>query len=130
MIKINQIYSYVESAINTEYRPVFCSAVRVDAPASFPACYIVEDNHSFIQRNTTINLTDTPLTRNFTVEVFSNKRVKALTEAREIMDDVEIAMKQLGFIETFCGQVDNIDPTIVRIVGRFNRVCGDNDTIE
>lgn len=129
MITVNQIYSYIEAAVNTVERPVYCAAVRVIAPNSFPACYIVEDNHSFVRQNVTINLNDTPLTRNFTVEVFSNKRVNPLSEARDIMDDVEIAMKQLGFVETFCGQVDNADPSIIRIVGRFTRVIGDSDTI-
>ena len=129
MITVNQIYSYIEAAVNTTARPVYCAAVRVNAPNSFPACYIIEDSHSFVRQNVTINFNDTPLSRNFTVEVYSNKRVNALSEAREIMDDVEIAMKQLGFIETFCGQVDNADPSIIRIVGRFTRVIGDSDTI-
>lgn len=130
MVSINQIYDTIESAVNLVGRPVYCASKREPIPESFPACYIVEDDHSFIRSAIPLNFSDAPLTRNFSVEVYSSLTNGALTEAREIMDDVEEVMMQLGFIETYCGQTNNADPSVTRIVGRFTRVFGANDPLE
>lgn len=130
MITLNQIYDYVESAVNTEQRPVFCSSDLEPISDTFPACQIVSLNHTDIQNALPLSFADHETVSKrveFEAHVFSNKQNRALTEAREIMDDVEIAFRQLWFIETACMQSDNVDPSIIHLVARFTRNICDGD---
>lgn len=132
MIRVNQIYDYVESQINLPDRRVYCSSVDEPIPASFPACQIFELSHAQYQNATPLAFASkehVSVRRNFEVHVFSNLKNKALSEARSIMDDVEIAFRQLSFIETTCMQTDNADPNVVNLVARFTRNIGDGDEI-
>lgn len=123
----NSIYSYVADAINTQSRAVYCVGVYEPTPKSFPCAYIHETDHRPMRDAVTLSFTDEQLLGSWEVQVFSNLTDGALSEAYDIMADVEIAFKQLYFIETFCSQVQNIDPSVTRVVARFTRVYGDND---
>lgn len=127
MISRVDIYDYVEARVNTENRPVYCSARLETVPESFPACYIVETQGNSQAMDYTLDFTDEQVRRDFEVQVFSAKQNGALEEAESIMDDVRTAFRTIYFIENFVGRIDNIDPTVVRLVGRFHRVIGASD---
>lgn len=129
MVSRNQIYTYVEDEVNTEYRPVYCASVLEPIPKSFPACFIVEINHYPSRSNIELDFKDEQLVRDFEVHTFSSRMNDALTEAMDIMGDVETAMREIGFIETYCGQANNIDPNVVHVAARFTRIFGGEDTI-
>lgn len=132
MITINQIYDYVESAVNTPDRPVYCASIDEPVPPMYPACQIGEIDHSQIRAATTIRFyaaDSVSVRRDFEAHVYSNKKNGALTEARDIMTDVEDAFRSIGFIETFCGQAGTNDPAVVQIVARFTRNIADGDTL-
>lgn len=133
MITTNQIYSYIESQVNTAGRPVYCSSVSEPVTATFPACQITEIQHYYYRNALPLSFSKNEtvsLQRDFEVHVYSNLKNKALSEARSIMDDVEIAFRQLSFIEIMCMQADNADQSIVHLVARFTRNIGDGDVIE
>lgn len=121
------IYNYIADAIDTDSRHIYCVGVYEPTPSEFPCAYIHETDHRPAQNAVTLGFTDDQAIKSWEVQVFSNLTDGALTEAYDIMDDVEIAFKQLYFIETYCSQVQNIDPSVVRVVARFTRVVGDND---
>ena len=127
MISRVDIYDYVASAVDTVQRPVYCEARLEVAPESFPACYIVETDSASQEWNYTLDFADQQVRRDFEVQVFSNLMDGALAEAESIMDDVRAAFRRLYFIENYVGRTDNVDPTVVRIVGRFHRVIGASD---
>lgn len=127
MISRIDIYNYVASAVDTTERPVYCNARLEVVPESFPACYIVETGGAAEQQNYTLDFKDEQVRRDFEVQVFSNLENGGLVEAETIMDDVRAAFRRLYFIENFVGKTDNIDPALVRIVGRFHRVIGGDD---
>ena len=132
MITLNQVYDYIESAVNTVERPVFCSSVLEPIPDTFPACQILSLNHLDYQRTLPLSFAgheSVSRRMDFEAHVFSNKKNLALSEAREIMDDVEIAFRQLWFVETSCMQSDNVDPSIIHMVARFTRNVGDGDEL-
>ena len=133
MLSANQIYNYIENAVNTQERPVYCSSVNEPIGSVFPACQISELTHVFDQRSLPLSFAKhetTTLRREYEVHVFSNLKNQGLSEARSIMDDVEIAFKQLSFIETACTQTDNADPNVIHLVARFTRTIGDGDEID
>ena len=125
----NAIYDYVEKRVNTAERPVYCASRYEPVPNSFPACFITEATHRPDRASITLDFADDQVIRDFEVQVSSNKVTTGLQEAYEIMEDVETAMKELYFIETYCNQVTNIDPSVVRLVARFTRVIGGADAM-
>lgn len=127
MISRIDIYDYIESAVNTVARPVYCEARLEVAPESFPACYIVETSNTSQEWDYTLDFTDEQVRRDFEVQVYSNLVDGALAQAESIMEDVRAAFRRLYFIENFVGRTDNIDPTVVRIIGRFHRTIGGSD---
>jgi len=129
MITVNQIYTYIEGAVNTEQRPVYCASQNEPKPSEFPACYITEAQHRKDRRYVTLAFDDTHYIRDFQVQVFSNKQSGALLECHSIMKDAETAFHSIGFIETYCGEQRNIDPSVTRLVARFTRTIGGADTL-
>lgn len=123
----NGIYDYVADAVNTLDRPVYCVGVYEPTPSEFPCAYIHTTDHRPSRGAVTLSFTDEQLIDSWEVQVFSNLTDGALSEAYDIIADVETAFKQLYFIETYCSQVQNIDPSVTRVVARFTRVYGDND---
>lgn len=132
MISVNQIYSYVEAEL-TALRPgLYCASRLEPVPPNFPSVEIVEINHQPIQR--TLPLTfgqheTVSLRRDFEAHVFSNLKNGALSEARDIMSDVETAFREMYFVETYCGQTTNADPQVIHLVARFTRNIGDGDAL-
>ena len=127
MISRIDVYNYIEASVNTLARPVYCEARLEVAPESFPACYIVETSSESQFQDYTLDFTDEQVRRDFEVQVYSNLTDGALAQAESIMADVRAAFRKLYFIENFVGRTDNIDPTVVRMVGRFHRVIGGSD---
>lgn len=61
----------------------------------------------------------------FEAQVFSDKASGAEAEAYAIMDTIKASMKSMYYRMTMCESVDNIDPSIYRLVSRFTRtICG------
>ena len=127
MISRIDIYDYIEAAVNTELRPVYCEARLEVVPEYFPACYITETGSASESQNYTLDFTDEQVRRDFEAHVFSNLADGALAQAESIMDDVRAAFRKLYFIENFVGRTDNIDPTVIHLVGRFHRTIGGAD---
>lgn len=123
------IYNYIESAVNTEQRPVYCASQYEPVPESFPACYITEAQHRKSRRYTTLRFDDGHYIRDWEVQIYSNKEEGALAECHALMEDVERAFAELAFLETFCGQMENADPSVTRLVARFTATIGSADTM-
>lgn len=128
MISPHYIYNYIEEAVNLQDRPVYCASRYEIVPPSFPAAYLSEIDR--LDRGA-VNLKRTDKMKFITWEaqVFSNLTVGAVDEAHEIMDDIDDAMAHLGFTQTYCMPIENADPTIYRLVGRWTRLLGDGDTL-
>lgn len=122
-----RIYSYVEAAVNTAQRPIYCASQLEPVPRSFPACYITEAQHRKDRGYVTLAHDDGHYIRDWEVQIFSNKQSDGLMECHAIMEDVEKAFAEIQFIETYCGQMQNIDPTITRLVARFTATIGSAD---
>lgn len=127
MKDFKSIYTYVEAAVNTVERPVYCASQLEPVPREFPACYITEAQHRKDRSYVTLAHDDGHYVRNWEVQIFSNKTNGGLMECHDLMDDVESAFQHLAFIETYCGQQENIDPSVTRLVARFTATIGSAD---
>ena len=129
MITRDEIYNYVESQVNISGRPVYCASRLEPVPEFFPACFITENDHFPRRDAIALDFSDEQVERHFEVHVHSNLVNGALSEAHDIMSDVEAAFREMYFIETYCGQTNNLDPTVVHLVARFTRLIGGADTL-
>lgn len=129
MITVNQIYNYIVDAITEERSDLYCASRLEPIPERFPSVQIVELNHIPIQNRISLDFKDMPMRRDFEVHVFSNLKNGALSEARSIMTDVEEAFRSAFFVETYCGQANNADVSVIHMVARFTRNIGDGDSL-
>lgn len=130
MITANEIYTYIEGVVNTTTRPVYCSSIKEPIPEQLPSCMIGEIGRADLQNALPLSFAkkETVSKRlTYEVHVFSNKKNTALSEAREIMDDAELAFRQLHFVETMREPIGGDNTTLVHLVARFTRNVGDGD---
>ena len=123
------VYTYLRNAIVTAHSGAYVTARREPVTKTFPAVRVIEINRTRPQEYATLANDDQQYESTFETEIFSNKQSGALAEAYSILDTVESAFKTLGYFETFCEPIDNIDPSVFRIVGRFSRQIGMADVI-
>ncbi|MBO5971149.1 MAG: hypothetical protein J6S14_21965 [Clostridia bacterium] len=129
MISFYDIYDRIERELNRESRPMNCTSYYEPVPSEFPTVMVSEMEHHQAKGAIDLAFTDDQLERYIEVQVVSNKWDGAPEEARSIMAEVEAVMKRLYFIETFCGEIENIDPAVTRMSARFHRVFGGLDTL-
>lgn len=132
MITPNQIYTYIEERVNTQTRPVYCSSIKEPIPEQLPSCQIGEIGRADLQTALPLSFATKPNVSQrltYEVHVYSNKKNRALSEAREIMDDAELAFRQLHFVKTSREPIQGANTSIVHIVARFTRNVGDGDEI-
>ena len=129
MIDRVDIYDYLESQVNLNSRPVAMSSRFEPTPEEFPFCFANEISRSDVRQNVTLNVDQNVKNIGWEVQVFSNKEVGAVEEAFDIMSDVEVAMQEMKFIETYCHETPWTDRSIYRVVARFERVIADSDSL-
>ena len=123
------VYTYVRNAIVASHSGAYVTARREVIPKNFPAIHITEMNRVRTERFATLANDDVQYESAMQAEIFSNAQNGALEEAYSILDTVESAFKRLGYFETFCQPIDNVDPSVFRIVARFTRQIGMADVI-
>lgn len=125
----NAIYNYAESIVNTEQTPVYCASRYEPIPEEFPACFMYEIGKNDVERYVTLDFSEKVKFVTWEVQVSSNSTDDAITESTEIMARVEQAFRNMKFLETFCSEMTTGDPSIYRIVARFERTVCDSDTL-
>ena len=123
------VYTYVRNALVADTASVYVTARREPVTKTFPAVRIAEVNRTRSQQYATLANDDDQYVSVFETEIFSNKKNGALTEAYGLLEVVEKAFKELGYFETFCEAIDNIDPSVFRLLSRFTKQTGKGDDI-
>ena len=123
------VYSYVRNAIVASHSGAYVTARREPVPKNFPAIELTEMNRVRTERFATLANDDDQYDSTFQSEIFSNAQNGALEEAYSILETIESAFKRLGYFETYCQPIDNVDPSIFRIISRFTKQIGMADVI-
>ena len=123
------VYTYVRNAIVTAHSGAYVTAIREPITKTFPAVRIAEANRIRPEQYATLANDDQQYVSTFEAEIFSNKQNGSLEEAYSILETIEGAFKTLGYFENFCQPIDNVDPSIFRIVARFTRQIGMADVM-
>ncbi len=123
----NAIYTRVRDAILAEHSNAYCTSRMVAKPASFPACYIHEIDNFRPQQFTQLDFQDVQCESVYEVQVVSNKKNTAASEAYAIMDTAKAAMSNLYYREFSETNIDRGDT--FTLIGRFRRRIGGGDTM-
>lgn len=123
------VYTYVRNALVASDSSVYVTARREPVPKSFPCVRLSEMNRTRPQQYATLANDDNQYSSTFEVEIFSNLSNGALAEAYSLLKIAEDSFKQLGYFEVFCEALDNVDPSVFRIIGRFTKQIGEADVI-
>ena len=121
----NAIYTRIVNAIKTEFPNAYFTSRLVASPAKFPACYIHEIDRNRPIQNTQLDFQDVQYESVYEIQVVSNKRNTAASEAYDIMDLAREAFSSLYYREFSEANVDRGDT--FTIIGRFRRVIGGGD---
>lgn len=127
MYSRNAVYTRIVNAIKAEYPSMYCTSRYVLKPASFPACYIREIDHSRPLENTQLDFEDVQWESAFEIQVVSNRANTAATEAYGIMEVAKAAFSSLYYRQLSENTID--DGTKFTVIGRFRRVIGGGDTM-
>ena len=123
----NAIYDYVASAITAVYTNVRCTSRYVPVPPSFPSCYIHEIEHYRPLENMQLDYEDVQWQSSFEIQVISNKKGTAASEAYSIMETAKAAFNALYFRELSETSIEGTETFTV--IGRFRRQIGGGDSM-
>ena len=129
MITRHEIFTKLDTDVNTTSRPVYMTSRYEPIWETFPACYVTEISRRDLRNAIDLNFSDNVKVVGWEAQVFSNKTVGAVDEAHAIMTDIETSFREMKFIETYCAETPYNDRSIYRIVARFERVIADADTL-
>lgn len=123
----NAVYNRIREAIKTDFPDTYCTSRYVAKPSTFPACFIHEiDNYRPIEF-TQLDFEDVQWESAFEIQVVSNKKNTAASEAYNIMNTAKAAFSKLYYREFSETNIDTGDT--FTIVGRFRRRIGGGDTM-
>ena len=123
----NAIYDYVASAIKAVHTNVRCTSRYVPVPSSFPSCYIHEIEHYRPLENMQLDYEDVQWQSSFEIQIVSNKKGTAASEAYSIMETAKAAFNSLYFRELSETSIDGTETFTV--IGRFRRQIGGGDSM-
>ena len=126
---VESVFDYVANAVDDAIQGVRITSHREPVAKSLPALYMYEMNRTRPQRYATLANDDEQWESTFEAEIYTNDLDGARTNAYNILYVVEDAFKRLGYFETFCEPIDNIDPSLFRINARFTRQIGKGDIL-
>ena len=121
----NAIYDYVASAITAVHTNVRCTSRYVPVPPSFPSCYIHEIEHYRPLENMQLDYEDVQWQSSFEIQVISNKKGTAASEAYSIMETAKAAFNSLYFRELSETSIEGTE--MFTVIGRFRRTIGGGD---
>ena len=126
---VNGIFDYLQKSIHAVCSGAYVTSIREPIPKAMPCVQIQQLNKSRPVNYMTLDLTDRQYLSTFEAQIYSNAQDSALSEAYGLEEVIESAFNELGYRVTFCQPINNIDPSIFRLIARFERVIGIGDTL-
>ena len=123
----NRIYTYIRKAILDVYPTMYVTGGYEPIPPQGEAVRVHEISHYRPVRGICLDHEDEQWKVAFDVNVYSNKFDDSYTDVYDIMRVVEIAFKQLHFIEYECVPVERANNRVSRLTARFERQIGEGD---
>lgn len=101
----------------------------VAAPAVFPHVSISEADNTAYERTQDSGSTENHATLMYEVNLYSNKKTGKKAECKAIFVTLDDVFAEMGFTRIMCQPIQNADPTIYRMTGRYRAVVSKDKTI-
>ena len=123
----NAVYDYIADAIAAVHTNARCTSRYVPVPSSYPSCYIHEIEHYRPLENMQLDYKDVQWQSSFEIQVISNKKGTAASEAYSIMETAKAAFNALYFRELSETSIEGTETFTV--IARFRRTIGGGDSM-
>ena len=124
------IYTKIVTALRNEFPSIHLNNEERRSPASFPSVMLIERSNSSFPATMDSASTQNHAIIVYEVNVYSNKHIGRKQECKDIMNFISNMFTQLGFERLLVQPIENLnDPTIYRIVGRYQAVISADGTI-
>lgn len=121
------VFDAVASALSAKFGDIFITGEYVHAPESFPAVGLIEeDNAAFLPALDSEGSHHSQLM--YEVNVYSNLKSGRKTQAKEIMQEIDEKMSELGFVRLSRKPMTlpNAETSIYRMNARYRTVVDEN----
>lgn len=122
----NEIYTELRGVILAQFPNAFVTGEYTPTPDKFPCIFIEEaDNYTVsLDGSNKGEVSETM----FEINVFSNLQEGRKSQCKKIMNVIDEHMTVRGFSRTMCRPMQNIDPSVYRMLARYTASLY-NDTI-
>lgn len=120
----SMVFNTVYDAIHEAFPSARIDAGYVERSAVFPAVSVVETNNVPMRSTNTDDNSENFTRLYYEVNIYSDKKDIAKSEARSIAKVADTAMKSMKFYRTMMHQLPNQDRTIYRLYMRYEVVVG------
>ena len=125
----NEVFTIMSNAIRSKYKSAYVTGEIVNVPSAFPCTYIRE-----LENTVHTATSDSVETENhgdlvYEAQTFTNTLQGKKSQAKAIMQILDTEFKNLGFTRTMLEPIDNSDPSIFRMVGRWKATVSKDKTI-
>ena len=123
----SKVFDTVYNAVTAVFPNARVDTGYAETAASFPAVQVIETNSVPVRRTNTDDNSENYTRLFYEVNIYSDRKDTAKTEARSIAKVVDDAMKSLKFYRTMMHQLPNQDRTIFRLYTRYEVVVREID---
>lgn len=115
----SKVFTTVYNAVMTAFPNARVDAGYIEQSSTFPAVSVVETNNVPVRSTNTDENSENYTRLYYEVNIYTNTKDTAKTEARAIVKVVDEAMKSLKCYRTMVHQLPNQDRTIFRLYARY-----------
>ena len=127
MITKNQIYTNIVDAVQTAFPSAYCAGKLEPVPNRFPAVYVRPIGITTPAEWETLEFDGSVWRPTFEIQIFSYNENGSGEEAYAIAGVVSSAMQSMYFLCDMLEPIENIEPSVFRLVGRWHRLIGGAD---
>ena len=122
----NEIFTELYTLLTTTYNGIFVTGEYTPVPDQFPCVFIEESDNYTVSLNGS-NKGEVSAVM-YEINVFSDLQNGRKSQCKEIIKTIDDFMTVRGFTRNLCRPVQNIDPSIYRMLARYTASVY-NDTI-
>ena len=118
----NSIFNEAATNLRLEFKNIYVTGEKTNAPSKFPAVSIVEVNNSIYHFTRNLAGQENHSYLMYETEVFSNLTTGKKSECKAIIAYLDSLMQSMGFARIICIPVPNEDASIYRMLARYRAV--------
>jgi len=128
-MNMSAVFTYVKKAIIAQFPKTRVVSSREANSPEFPCVQIYLTNKHRNTNSMTLAWDDEQYTVTYEVQIFSNKKTSPIKECDALVSVIESAFNELHYRLSFLQQIDNIDPSVMRFIARFEGIAVGGESI-